>query len=154
MAPSILQMSLAVSREEQVARKRKLQAIGEDDVSCFQRHSTCHLDSSQDVFRDNIDHASFSTPGIDESAKVPSHPLGLKPLGNALGAAVNIRDNSGLFSFLPEELIVQLVENLNPRDLLALGATCKALYAFCHLDEMWKALVLEYVSEDFPASLC
>lgn len=76
---------------------------------------------------------------------VPLHPLGIKPAGNAFTASSNIKSAAGFFSILPDETILQAVEFLQAAALLRLGATCKALYAFCHFDELWKALYIGYV---------
>lgn len=98
-------------------------------------------------------HCQSSTHGGGEVAKlaeeialaIPPHPLGIKPAGNAFAASSNIKLAAGLFSLLPDEIIMQIVESLNAASLLQLGATGKALYAFCHFDELWKTLQIEYV---------
>ena len=77
---------------------------------------------------------------------VPFHPLRIKPLGNAYTSSRNIKSAAGFFSILPDEIIIQVVELLQAASLLRLGATCKALYAFCHFDELWKPLFLGYVA--------
>lgn len=84
-------------------------------------------------------------PVEDISLTVPYHPLGIKPLGNAFTASKNIKSAAGLFSSIPDEIIIQVLEFLNAKSLLQLGATCKALYAFCHFDEHWKALFIRFV---------
>lgn len=81
----------------------------------------------------------------DVGLTVPHHPLGIKPTGNAFTASRNIKSAAGLFSDIPDEIIIQVLELLHARSLLRLGATCKALYAFCHFDENWKALFIRYV---------
>ena len=73
---------------------------------------------------------------------VSVHPLGVKPLGNAYTANGNIRTKAGLFALLPDELITQTMEWLDPLFLLRCGSTCKSLYAFSRQDELWKALCL------------
>lgn len=88
-----------------------------------------------------------STPSIeDETCVVPSHPLGVKPAGNAFSAVENARIMAGLFSSLSDELILQVLEFLDHWSLLRLGATCKLFYAFCQFDDLWKTLFIEYVS--------
>jgi hypothetical protein len=77
---------------------------------------------------------------------VPLHPLQIKPTGNAFTATQNIKSAAGFLSTIPDELILEIVELLDAGSLLRLGATCKALYAFCHFDELWKALFVRYVS--------
>lgn len=76
---------------------------------------------------------------------VPLHPLGIKPAGNSFTASSNIKSAAGFFSILSDETILQIVESLQAAALLRLGATCKALYAFCHFDELWKTLYIGYV---------
>lgn len=81
----------------------------------------------------------------DSSVTVlPLHPLGIKPAGNAYTSSANIRSTIGTFNSLPDELIVQVLEHLHSTSLLQLGATCKALYAFSRLEDLWKALFMGY----------
>jgi hypothetical protein len=74
---------------------------------------------------------------------IPSHSLGIKPSGNAYSSSVNSKTNAGLFGVLPDELILQLLELLAASELLALGSTCRFLYAFTQYDELWRALFIE-----------
>lgn len=76
---------------------------------------------------------------------LPPHPFGIKPTGNLYTASENAKSAAGLFSVLPDEVILQIFEFLTDRLLLRLGATCKALYAFSTLDELWKTLLIGYV---------
>lgn len=71
---------------------------------------------------------------------IPSHPLGVKPSGNALLATENLRDAIGSFKLLPDELILLLLESLDGPSLLRIGRTCRAFYAFTRAEELWKAL--------------
>lgn len=71
---------------------------------------------------------------------IPSHPLGVKPTGNALLASWSHRDALGSFQLVPDELILLLLEFLDSSSLLHIGRTCKALYAFTRAEELWKAL--------------
>lgn len=73
---------------------------------------------------------------------VPAHPLDVKPLGNAFTTDENIKTAAGSFALLPDELITQVMEWLNPSGLLQLGSTCKALYAFSRQEDLWKMLYL------------
>ncbi|KAL8650620.1 MAG: hypothetical protein Q9226_005071 [Calogaya cf. arnoldii] len=73
---------------------------------------------------------------------VPAHPLNVKPLGNAFTADENIKTEAGSFALLPDELIIQIIEWLDPSGLLQLGCTCKALYAFSRQEDLWKMLYL------------
>ena len=81
---------------------------------------------------------------VEESeTSIPQHPLSIKPLGNAYASDRDLRTASGLFYWLPEETLMYILEQLDAESLVALGATCKALYAFTRADELWKAI---YVS--------
>lgn len=71
---------------------------------------------------------------------IPGHPLGVKPSGNALLAAENLRDAIGTFGILPDELILILLEFLDGPSLLRIGRTCKAFYAFTRAEDLWKNL--------------
>ena len=85
--------------------------------------------------------------GCDETmVAVPPHPLRIKPTGNAYTSSSNLKSATGYFTCLPDELIVQILEYLEARNLLQLGATCKALYAFARFEDLWKSLFIEYVS--------
>lgn len=82
----------------------------------------------------------------EESESVPLHPLGVKPLGNRyLSGGPDARSACGSFQALPDETIMTLLEYLGADELRRLGYTCKFLFAFCHLDDLWKTLFLEYV---------
>lgn len=48
----------------------------------------------------------------DRLLTVPSHPLGIKPTGNSFTTSENIKAAAGIFSVLPDELIVQVLEFL------------------------------------------
>jgi hypothetical protein len=76
-------------------------------------------------------------------AAVPSHPLGVKPAGNAYTASENIKARCGLFARLPDELLSHIFESFDADVLIRLGSTCRALYAFTRLDELWRALFVK-----------
>ncbi|KAJ5161200.1 hypothetical protein N7492_006592 [Penicillium capsulatum] len=80
---------------------------------------------------------------------IPSHPLGVKPSGNALLATWNLRQSIGTFLSLPDELILVLLECLDGQSLLHIGRTCKAFYAFTRAEELWKALFIENPRDGF-----
>ena len=84
-----------------------------------------------------------SRPNEETPDAIPPHPLGVKPLGNAYTAKINLKRAAGCFSALPDELLVQLLEQLEAIDLLQLGATCKALYAFTRFEELWRTLFVK-----------
>lgn len=87
---------------------------------------------------------SSNRDGGSSGTVVPSHPLGIKPAGNAYTSSTNIRSTIGIFASLPDELIIQVLEYLDSTSLLQLGATCKAFYAFSRLEDLWKALFIGY----------
>lgn len=75
---------------------------------------------------------------------IPSHPLGIKPLGNQyLSSAANARGSIGSLRILPDEVLAQLFEYFGQHSLRKLGYTCRFLFAFCQADDLWKALFLE-----------
>ena len=82
---------------------------------------------------------------VPSASTVPPHPLGLRPSGNAYTATRDIKAFTGHFARLPDELLLQLLEVLDPVDLVKLGASCKALHAFCSAEDLWKTLFIEYV---------
>ena len=85
------------------------------------------------------DNAFDESPARDA---IPGHPLGVKPSGNALLAAEDLRNAIGTFNLVPDELILILLEFLDSRSLLQLGQTCKAFYAFTRAEDLWKTLFI------------
>lgn len=71
---------------------------------------------------------------------IPSHPLGVKPSGNAYTSSINSKDKIGLFQKLPDELLMQILEIMEARELMRYGRTCRQLYAFTRAEELWRAL--------------
>lgn len=88
--------------------------------------------------------ASRSTTD-DSLVTVPIHPLGVRPAGNAYTSTGNLKSAAGFFSYLPDELLVSILEFLDPKALLDLGSTCRALYAFSRYEDLWKTLFILYV---------
>jgi hypothetical protein len=73
------------------------------------------------------------------------HPLGVRPSGNALTAD---GQNSalkalGAFSCLPDDMVVTLLEYLDQRALVDLGSTCRAMFAYCSYDQLWRDLAVQ-----------
>jgi hypothetical protein len=81
----------------------------------------------------------------DVAIALPYHPLGIKPSGNAYTASQNIKTKCGSFAMLPDELLGHILESFEADTLIRLGSTCRALYAFTRLDELWRALFVRYV---------
>ena len=74
---------------------------------------------------------------------VPAHPLGVRPTGNAYTAETHLKSVAGHFALLPDEVLVQVLEQLDATALRTVGNTCKALYAYTRLDDLWKTLCVE-----------
>lgn len=79
------------------------------------------------------------------------HPLGLKPAGNALTyhGSEDAHSHMGDFSRLPDALLLTALEFLEGRSLVALGSSCRALYAYCTYDILWKDLAIKALRPDF-----
>ena len=94
-----------------------------------------------------VDHSNDLKSDLDEvhSVAVPLHPLGIKPAGNAYYASHNVKFATGSFALLPDELLIQILEYLDGVTLQRVASTCKALYGFAQLDELWKILCIESV---------
>ena len=76
---------------------------------------------------------------------LPAHPYHVKPEGNAFAEEVgsNLKWNLGVFATLPDELLAHCLEYLTALQLVSLGSTCKAFYAFTRSEELWKTLFVE-----------
>ncbi|KAF9581020.1 hypothetical protein BGW38_002116 [Lunasporangiospora selenospora] len=84
------------------------------------------------------------------------HPLGIKPLGNYYMDATRpdftgaCRSPSlGRLSRLTDEIILEILNLLSPRELLTLGATSRVLYGLSHLDDMWKTFTIDWFKGDW-----
>ncbi|KAK8049066.1 hypothetical protein PG994_010796 [Apiospora phragmitis] len=88
---------------------------------------------------------TIQEPEVESTAEsIPVHPLGVKPMGNQYFATgPSARASLGFLGCLPDEMILQVLELLDTESLKILGATCRFLYAFCHLDDLWKPIFLE-----------
>jgi hypothetical protein len=96
-----------------------------------------------DITNDNeASHASLNESVATGRDTIPCHPLGVKPSGNGLTAAWDLRSASGTIAILPDELILILLEYLDSSTLVCFGQTCKALYAFTRSEDIWKALFI------------
>lgn len=71
-----------------------------------------------------------------------SHPLGVRPSGNAL-LDDDRKPGMGLFALLPDAIVLTIIQELDKASLLALGHTCKGLFAYCWFDELWKQVIYE-----------
>ncbi|KAH8732993.1 hypothetical protein GQ44DRAFT_745226 [Phaeosphaeriaceae sp. PMI808] len=93
--------------------------------------------------------ANFRYDDEDVAVALPSHPLAVKPAGNAYTASDNIKSRCGTFAMLPDELLSHMLDSFDADTLVRLGTTCRALYAFTQLDELWRALFVSSPVEDF-----
>ncbi|KAF2869308.1 hypothetical protein BDV95DRAFT_577031 [Massariosphaeria phaeospora] len=85
----------------------------------------------------------------DVATAIPTHPLHIRPAGNAWTASENIKSHGGSFATLPDELLNHVFESFDADTLVRLGSTCRALYAFTRLDELWRALFVDSPPADF-----
>lgn len=108
---------------------------------------TEQLRLSDDIVNRDPHPNGLDTNDSAQSHSIPSHYLGVKPLGNQyFSDGPNARSHIGDWAGLPDEVIMTVMEYLDKAVLLALGSTCKFLYAACHSEEVWKALFLQYVA--------
>lgn len=80
--------------------------------------------------------------GENDLVALSQHPLRVRPAGNAYTAATGVRAAAGCFRSLPDEIIIEILEALEPPPLLQVGNTCKFLYAFARFEELWKSIVV------------
>jgi hypothetical protein len=100
--------------------------------------------------------SKFQNDDEDVAIALPSHPLGIKPAGNAYTASENIKSKCGSFARLPDDLLSHIFESFEADTLIRLGSTCRALYAFTRLDELWRALFVRYVTmvhDNYPSRI-
>ncbi|KAL7927702.1 hypothetical protein ACQKWADRAFT_277560 [Trichoderma austrokoningii] len=97
-------------------------------------------------------HQLGDSNSASHSDSIPTHPLGVKPLGNQyLAKGPNARRSIGSWACLPDEILALVLDSFDKHSLLNLGSTCKFLYAFCHSEEIWKALYLRSQSTSSPS---
>jgi Cupin-like domain/F-box-like len=94
--------------------------------------------------RKSVSSSAQAEEPSNDNAAVRSHPLGVKPGGNAYTASHNLRHSSGgAFRLLDDEVLIQILEVLDAESLNSFSATCKAIYPYARLDELWKTLFIE-----------
>lgn len=87
---------------------------------------------------------ALSDLALDETDSIPTHPLGVKPLGNKyLEDGPIARASMGAFQLIPDEMLMVLLAYFDAPTLRRLGSTCKFLYAACRYDGLWQYLYLE-----------
>jgi hypothetical protein len=79
----------------------------------------------------------------------PSHPLLVKPSGNALTSEIDLRSSMGAFGRLPDAMILLLLEYLDQKSLIQIGSTCRALFAYSAYDQLWRDLAAEQALSTF-----
>ena len=89
------------------------------------------------------DAAKTGSTQSEETLSIPPHHLGIRPLGNSYLSTRNLKSCAGFLALLPDELIIQILELLEAKSLINLGATCKACFAFARSDDLWKTLCIE-----------
>ncbi|GJQ15868.1 hypothetical protein GpartN1_g7659.t1 [Galdieria partita] len=87
-----------------------------------------------------------------DSFLIPSHPLGIKPLGNLWTRtndsvlSVTTRETSlGLFSIFNDECLLDVLSYLDGCSAAMLSCCSQYLYAFCSYNELWR----EWTLRDF-----
>ena len=128
-----------------------LQSCDEKDLEenrLLMDHSTHPNDQHKEIdfmtLKPSLDKPRLQ-PEKSLEAVIPCHPLGIKPLGNLYMSRRNITEAAGLFYSIPDDLLLQILEFLEPLPLLQLGATCKALWAFSRHEDLWRIQYVKYV---------
>ncbi|SCV04936.1 LANO_0G14708g1_1 [Lachancea nothofagi CBS 11611] len=80
----------------------------------------------------------------------PTHPLGIKPSGNAFfeedlkEVEKHKQKLLGKFGKFPEDLLIHLISFIeSPRDLLALGSASRVFYAYTYSEELWRKFYVD-----------
>ena len=79
------------------------------------------------------------------------HPLGVQPLGNKLlGLGPQCCRSAGLgaLAVLSDELLLHVLQHLSPDTLARLCTASRSTYAYCALEELWRAATLEAFAGD------
>lgn len=132
MAPgALLNHTETESTESRPSKRIKMiSELHSDGGDEYTDEIAAELHSDDDEYTDEI------------AAAIETHPLHIKPEGNAYTASENIKSRCGVFARLPDELLNLVLESFDHDCLVRLGSTCKALYAFTRLDELWRALFI------------
>ena len=121
----------------------------DEDEDFPSQESTYHDCQTQQISsvtqKPRQDKKSVDYQGFSETV-IPCHPAGIKPNGNVYVARHNIKKAAGLFSYFPDELLIQILEFAEPLSLIQLGATCKALWAFTRFEDLWRTHFVKYGS--------
>lgn len=123
------------------------------DIDCEDENSSTQESTYQNSYQ-RISSMTHETPEDrkrfdyqrSSDTVIPCHPAGIKPTGNVYVARHNIKEAAGLFSYFPDELLIQILEFVEPLSLIQLGATCKALWAFTRFEDLWRTHFVKYGS--------
>ncbi|KAH0831681.1 hypothetical protein AYO21_12032 [Fonsecaea monophora] len=114
------------------------------------RTQATHVESAESTSgRSLLQENGFVEQGTSSDDEVEPHPLGVRPSGNALTSDQNAQESMGGFRFLPDGLLVTLLEFLDAAALLNLGATCRGFYAYCTYDQLWRDVAVNDTNERF-----
>jgi len=148
MAPARLLSEEAEDVTDHMTQKRRKLEIRHKDVA-GQVHESVKkgLVDKAATFQQRLGGTREDMVEDDETnTAIVSHPYNIRPSGNAYTASRDIKAFAGSFAALPDELILQVLEYLEALELVRLGSSCKALYAFCRAEDLWRTLFIEYVS--------
>lgn len=130
--------------------------ISTEDELEDQRMSTLVITGQPWAETQRYTDSTLSDGSLDEDASLENlesgsnrHPLGVKPSGNALTSRKSARDHMGKFAVLPDSLLLGFLEFLDQSSLISLGATCRAFYAYCSHDQLWRDIAIHDMHEDF-----
>ena len=109
------------------------------------------LEVSKASAQPQTSHSAHENNALHEGSKNETcrHPLGVRPSGNALTAegGVVARTAMGLLSRLDDDLVLVLLEYLDRDSLIKLGSTCRAFFAYCSYDQLWRDLAVHENAE-------
>ncbi|ETI27403.1 hypothetical protein G647_09593 [Cladophialophora carrionii CBS 160.54] len=97
-----------------------------------------------------IDNEANGLEPVDNASQ--RHPLGVKPSGNELtldASQPSAQAFMGFFGRLPGALLLEVLEYLDSQDLVAMGSTCRGLYAYSAHDRLWRDIVVNNTTRDF-----
>ena len=114
--------------------------IGESILGSFDS-----IPSGPTVIFDKEEAAEISRRAWDDNGPELSisHPHGVRPAGNAILSKDNAANYMGLFSSLPDWIVLNIVEYCDAKTLIELSHTCKAFWAYCNHDPLWRDMALD-----------
>lgn len=102
------------------------------------------LEASEAAAQAQASHSTLENEPLDEESPTETrrHPLGVRPSGNALTAEGEGVAAMGPLSRLSDDLVLVLLEYLDRDSLINTGNTCRALFAYCSYDQLWRDLAV------------